>query len=115
MPLPALVIEAVVVARVAVADMEPVFLGACHFMLANVLELNEITSNMIEHTVKYDLYSVLVERVTNLFQILVRSETAVYGLVINGIVTVSDALKKRSEIDSVAAQTFDMRDIVDKL
>ncbi len=84
-------------------------------MLANVAELGEVASDVIKHTVKNYLDTVLVQRVADLLEVLIRAETAVDSLVIDGVVTMRYALKYGTKIDSVTAELLDMRDIVNEL
>ena len=111
--LPPLVPEAVVVAVVALAHMEPVFLSAAELVLADVPESPEIAPDMVEHAVQNDPDTVFVKRVADILEILVCAEAAVYLGVISGVVAVRGGFKYRPEVDCVAAKLLYMRDIVD--
>ena len=112
MTLPALVPEAVVVAVVALAHMEPVLLSAAELVLADVPESPEVAPDMVEHAVQNDPDTVFVKRVADLLEILVCAEAAVYLGVISGVVAVRGGFKYRPEVYGVAAKLLYMRDIV---
>lgn len=95
--------------------MKPVLFGAPELMLPHIAELGEVAPDMIEHAVEHYLYAVLAERFAHLLEILVSSEAAVDRLVIDSVIAVRHALENRTEINRVAAELLDMRNVVYQL
>ena len=92
--------------------MEPVLVLTLPALLANVLERPKLASYMVEHAVKNYLYTVFVQRIADLLEVLVGTESAVNLGIIRGIISMIGRFKDRSEIYSITAELFDMRDIV---
>ena len=110
MSLPCFITEAVVVRAVpakvyafvpaAVAGAFPVFL--------NILEREELAAGVVEHSVYDNLDAGFVAKLCKVPETFVCAETAVYKLVISGIVAMGGGLKKRSDIKCGAAKSFHM-------
>ena len=109
MTLPAFVPKTVVIIAVAVEiDVEPVLVRRIPLLFANVTELREAASDMIENAVQYDLNAFFVQSIADLLEILVSAETGIYLAVIAGVVAVSVAFEHGREVHGVAAELFDM-------
>ena len=65
---------------------------------------------MVEHTVEDNLNALSVAFLYKICQIRIVTQTAVKLLVISCFIAVSDKLKKRSDIDRIAANLFDVAD-----
>ena len=96
MAFPSLIPEAVIVTAVSVEiNAEPVFVRRIPFLFLNVLKCPETSSYMIEHAVKHDLYIVIVKRLTDFFEVVIRAEAAVDLCKISCVVTVIVRFKNR--------------------
>ena len=99
MTLPALVPQTVVVVAVAVEiDVEPVLIGRVPALLDNVAELREAPADVIENAVEHDLYSLLMQCVADLFEVLIRAESAVDLRVIAAVEAVCVRLKNARKL-----------------
>ena len=96
MSFPSLVPESVIVAAISVKiDTEPVFVRRIPFLFLNILKCPETSSYMIEHAVEHDFYIVIMKRLTDLFEVVVRAKTAVDLCKISRIVAVIVRFKNR--------------------
>ncbi len=109
MTLPALVPQAVVVVAVTIEiDVEPVLIGRIPALLDNVAELRKAPADVVENAVEDDLYSLLMQCVADLFEVLVRAESAVDLRIIAGVVAVCVRLKNGRKVHGVAAELLYM-------
>ena len=75
----------------------------------------ELSAYVVEHAVEDDSDAVLVEAVADKAEGVVIAETAVYLLVVNGVVAVLYGLKDRSEVDSIDVHLLEVWDPVEHL
>ena len=98
MALPILVVEPVVVARIAPeVDVEPEAVIGPLALFEHFPEGREGTADVIEHAVQHDADARLVELLDERLKFLVGAETAVDTIKVNGVVAVALALKERIE------------------
>ena len=92
--------------------LEPRGVGGTHPFFLNILEGEEITSDMVEYTVQDHADTVLMQGLADLFEGRVISRTAVDLSVIDRIITVAGTLEYRIEQDAVDAHLLEMGDKV---
>ena len=110
MSVPALVPERVA-ARALTAEvevLEPVAVAACLTLFLNVNKLRELSADVVENSVEYNSYAVLVEAVADKAERVVIAESAVYLLVVNSVIAVLYRLENRSEVNSVDVHFLEM-------
>ena len=70
---------------------------------------------MVKNAVKNDLYTVFMQSIANISEILICSESAVDDFVVDSVIAVLYRFKNRSEINDIEIHLFKMRDPVDDL
>jgi hypothetical protein len=81
--------------------LEPVTVLAVLAFFLNIHELREFSSYVVENAVKNNSDAVLMESVAEKTEGVVITESAVYLLIVNGIIAVFNGFKDRSEVNSV--------------
>ena len=111
---PALVPERITIGAlsVKVQILEPAAVGGIPLFLLHILEREEISSDMIEHTVQNDTDAVFTECFTDFLKRSVVTKATVDLTVIDRVVSVAGAFKERVENYRVNAQLFEMVDTV---
>ena len=105
MSLPAFVPETVVVSAVPVeVDDKPVFVWGIPFFLLDIFESPETSSYMVEHAVQHDLYIMVMQSLTDLFEILVRSQPTVDFFKIPCVISVIVRFEDRVQDDGTDPQ-----------
>ena len=107
---PALIAEAVVVVVVApeVEVHKPRAVLTALAVLLNVLEREEIASDVVENSVEDYSYSVLVELVAYFLKRIIIAETAVDFVIIDCVVAVAGTLKNRVENKGVNPELLEI-------
>ena len=114
---PALVPEGVAAGAgtAEVEVLEPVAVLRALTLFLYINELREFSADVVENSVKDNAYAVFVKSVTNEAERVIVTESAVYLLVVDGVVAMLYGLKNGSEVNSVNVHLFKMRYPVEDL
>ena len=95
--------------------LEPVAVLRALTLFLYINELREFSSDVVENSVKDNAYTVFVKSVTNEAERVIVTESAVYLLVVDGVVAVLYGFKNGTEINGVHVHLLEMRYPVEDL
>ena len=110
---PCTVVEAVAPWRAAIeADaLVPVLIRAVPAILLDILKCEEAAAGVVEYCIDDDTDTIVVRSVHEVTEVFIGPESAIDGSIIRRVVAMTSGFEKRADVDGIAAEYLQIRDI----